>query len=342
VRRIIDIQKQLLPDLTYILDKRYKILHQIMLSNVIGRRSLVQSTGLTERVLRSEVEFLREQGLVEVEAMGIRITPAGRRLVEEMEPIIKSLLGLSEMEEMIRKAFNLKQVVIVPGDSDTSPFTKQELGRAGAAVLRRVVNRDDVVAVAGGSTLAEVADGLTSSPVFKDNLFVPARGGLGEDVELQANSIASAMAKRTGCHYRLLHVPDHLSEDAYVSLSQEPNIQELVEVIRSAKIVIHGIGNAVVMAKRRGVSSRTITELQREGVLAEAFGYYFSPEGKVVRNIPTVGLRLEDIEQIDTVIGVAGGQSKAQAIISVLRYGHEDILVTDEAAADKIYQFLNP
>jgi central glycolytic genes regulator len=298
------------------------------------------SLELTERVLRSEVEFLKEQGLVEVESMGVRITPAGRRVVAEMEPIIKSLLGLSDMEEKIRKAFNLKEVVIVPGDSDTSPFTKQELGRAGAAVLRRVVHRDDVIAVAGGSTLAEVADGLTSSPVFKDNLFVPARGGLGEDVELQANSIASEMAKRTGCHYRLLHVPDHLSEEAYASLSQEPNIQEIVEVIRRSKIVIHGIGNAVVMAKRRGVNPRMISELEREGVLAEAFGYYFSPEGHVVKNIPTVGLRLEDLEHIDTVIGVAGGQSKAQAILSVLRYGHEHILVTDEAAAGKLVQQL--
>jgi central glycolytic genes regulator len=298
---------------------------------------------MTERTLRSEVEFLREQGLVEIESMGVRITESGKRLVAEMEPIIKSLLGLSEMEEKIRKAFNLKQVVIVPGDSDTSPFTKQELGRAGAAVLRRVVNRDDVIAVAGGSTLAEIADALTASPVFKDNVFVPARGGLGEDVELQANSIASAMAKRTGCQYRLLHVPDHLSEEAYVSLSQEPNIQEVVNVIRSAKIVVHGIGDAVVMAKRRKVSEGMVQQLRQEGVLAEAFGYYFSPEGQIVSNIPTVGLRLEDIEQIDTVIGIAGGKSKADAIVSVLKYGQEDILVTDEAAADKILKYtLNP
>jgi central glycolytic genes regulator len=340
MRRIIDIQKQLLPDLLLTLETRYQILHHVLLSATIGRRSLALAVNMTERMLRSEVDFLREQGLVEVEAMGVRITDAGRRLVAEMEPIIKSILGLREMEEKIRQAFQLREVVIVPGDADASPFTKQELGRAGAAVLRRAVNKDDVIAVAGGSTLAEVADALTASPVFKDNLFVPARGGLGEDVELQANSIASTMAKRTGCQYRLLHVPDHLSEDAYTSISQDPNIQELVDVIRSAKIVVHGIGDAVVMAKRRKVSDHMIRGLKQEGVMAEAFGYYFDPSGKIISNIPTVGLRLEDIDGIDTVIAVAGGKSKAEAIVSVLHYGREDILVTDEAAASKIIEQL--
>jgi central glycolytic genes regulator len=138
----------------------------------------------------------------------------------------------------------------------------------------------------------------------------------------------------------LLHVPDHLSEDAYTSISQDPNIQELVDVIRGAKIVVHGIGDAVVMAKRRKVSERMIRELKQEGVMAEAFGYYFDPSGKIVSNIPTVGLRLEDIDAIDTVIAVAGGKSKAEAIVSVLHYGREDILVTDEAAASRIIEQL--
>ena len=54
---------------------------------------------------------------------------------------------------------------------------------------------------------------------------MPARGGLGESVDMQANTIASIMAKKTGCQYRLLHVPDHLGEEAYQSFIQDPQIQ---------------------------------------------------------------------------------------------------------------------
>lgn len=184
--------------------------------------------------------------------------------------------------------------------------------------------------------MAEVAEALSASKRFKGSWFVPARGGLGETVELQANSIASTMAKRTGGQYRLLHVPDHLSEDAYQSLMQEPNIQEIIEVIRQARVVVHGIGDAIVMARRRKVDQDMIASMRKQGALAEAFGYYFDRHGEVVHKIPTVGLRLEDIQRTELVIAVAGGKSKGEAIASIMRYGHEDILITDEAAATEL------
>jgi central glycolytic genes regulator len=43
---------------------------------------------------------------------------------------------------------------------------------------------------------------------------------------------------------------------------------------------------------------------------------------------------------MNTVIGVAGGRSKSEAIASVLKHGHEDVLVTDEAAALEIVRLL--
>jgi central glycolytic genes regulator len=333
MREVLNIQKQLIPDLTDVLKKRYTILHHIMLMGIAGRRTLAASLDISERVLRAETDFLKTQGLIYIENMGMRISHSGEELLSEMEPLVKDLFGLSDMEEQIRSRFGLKAVTVVPGDSDLSPYAKKELGRAGGVALRRMVAKDDIIAVTGGSTMAEIANWLSTVTPMKGSCFVPARGGLGESVELQANTIASAMAKRTGGHYRLLHVPDHLSEDTYQSVMQEPNIQEIVAVIRQARIVIHGIGDALRMAKRRKVDSSTIESLQREGALAEAFGYYFNREGEVVHKMPTVGLRLEDIQQMDTVIAVAGGSSKGEAIAAVMRFGHQDVLVTDEAAA---------
>jgi central glycolytic genes regulator len=340
MRLILDIQKRLLPDLTDVLKKRYTILHHISTTGVVGRRALATHLELTERVLRSEVDFLKEQGLLVTESSGMKLSEAGRKLLEDMEPIVRELLGLSDLEEKLRERFSLRQVIIVPGDCDQSELAKKELGRAGATALRKYAAKDDVVAVAGGSTLAEVANHLTPSVQMKGNMFVPARGGLGESVELQANSIASTMAKKAGGQYRLLHVPDHLGEEAYVSLMQDPNILEVVEVIRGARIVVHGIGDAMVMARRRKVDRLTIDELIGEGALAEAFGYYFDRDGKVVHKMPTVGLRLEDIQSTEVVIAVAGGKSKGEAIAAVMKFGHEDVLVTDEAAAAELMRFI--
>mgnify|MGYP001262152755 CR=1 FL=1 len=335
MRKIVDIQKKLIPDILQTMEKRYDILRHIFVTGTIGRRTLANSVDLTERVLRTELEVLRAQGLLEIGTSGMTLSDSGRQLVEEMEPIVKEVFGLSDLEEAVRQAFGLKRVVIVPGDSDSSDHTKRELGRAGSRVLRDSLSAGDVVAVMGGSTMARMASQFAAPTQLRDNWFVPARGGLGESVDYQANTIAAELAKRTGARYRMLHVPDHLSEEAYVTLMQEPNVREVVDMIRSARIVVHGIGDAMTMARRRKLSDATKSELLKDGALAEAFGYYFDRSGKVVHRMATAGLRLEDIEAAGIVIGIAGGRSKGEAIASVMRFGHDDVLVTDEAGAEE-------
>jgi central glycolytic genes regulator len=268
----------------------------------------------------------------------MRISAAGRRLLDLLEPVVKSLFGLDELEEKIRATYGLDKVIVVPGDCESSPFTKRELGRAGAKALLSVLRTDDIVAVTGGSTLADMADQLTPplSLSYKNAWFVPARGGLGESMEIQANTIASTMAKRVGANYRLLHVPDLLSGDAYQSLALDSNIGEIVQIIRSSRIIVHGIGDAIEMTRRRKLDEATVSEIQGEGAVAESFGYYFNEDGQVVHTMLTMGLRLEDIVRTETVIGIAGGKPKAKAIHAMLRFGQENILVTDEAAAVEI------
>lgn len=335
MRNLLEIQEQLLPDLMYTFKRRYTILHQIKLSGLVGRRTLASSLSMTERVLRAETDLLKAQGLIEIETLGMRISHAGLCLLEELEPLMKDLFGLVELEEKIKKAYGLRKVVVIPGDSESSPEVKRELGRAGARTLLSFVENGDTIAVTGGSTLAEVAEQMSplAAGPLKGTWFVPARGGLGESMEIQANTIASKMAKRVGAEYRLLHVPDLLSEDAYQSLVQDQHIQEIVDVIRRSRIIIHGIGDAMEMARRRKLDEESIRSLQQDGAIAESFGYYFSEEGAVVHKMLTLGLRLEDIMQTETIIGIAGGRSKGKAIHAVLKFGHEDILVTDEAAA---------
>jgi central glycolytic genes regulator len=333
MRSVLDIQKQLLPDLMDTMRKRYTILHHIMLSRVVGRRTLASSLDMTERMLRSEVDFLKAQGLLEIESFGMRVSAAGQQLLEAIEPMVRELFGLSELEDKLRERFGMDQAIVVPGDSDTSPYAKIELGRAGAAAVRKLAAKDGVIAVTGGSTMAEVANHMSTSAQLKGSLFVPARGGLGESLDFQANTIASTMAKKTGGQYRLMHVPDHLGEEAYLSLIQEPHIQEIIGVIRETRMLVHGIGEASLMAKRRKIDNATIEELRQEGALAEAFGYYFDASGTVVHKMPTVGLKLEDIQTTEAVIAVAGGRSKARSIAAVMRFGCDHVLVTDEAAA---------
>lgn len=344
MHELIELQRQLVPELLDVMRKRYKILQQVMLAGTIGRRALAATLAMTERVLRAETELLREQGLLIIQSSGMQLSEDGKKLLEEFEQFGNLVFGSSAIEEKLKSIYGLQEVIVVSGDSDQSEITKKELGRASGQLLKRIIRSGDVIAVSGGTTTAQVAKYISLPSSVKDVVFVPARGGLGESLDYQANTIVSMMAKRTGGHYRMLHVPDHISSEAYESMIQEPSIKEIVEVIRNARIIVHGIGDAMVMARRRKTDPEEVHAMVAEGAMAESFGFYFNRKGELIHKMQTVGMRLEDISQTEVLVAVAGGSSKADAIDAIMRFGYNHVLVTDEGAAKRLlsmYEYEN-
>ncbi|WP_323368615.1 sugar-binding transcriptional regulator [Radiobacillus deserti] len=184
--------------------------------------------------------------------------------------------------------------------------------------------------------MTAVAEMMTPLENAQNCMFVPARGGLGERVENQANSICAEMAKKANGKYRLLYVPDPIGEESYQSIIAEPSIIEIMELIKASDVVIHGIGDAWTMAKRRKASQEVLDTISSRKAVSEAFGYYFNEEGDVVYKVRTVGLQLEDLAKTNCVIAIAGGESKADAIQSYFKQGKSNVLITDEAAAHRL------
>jgi len=336
MRHLLELQQKLVPDLIPLLRDRYMLLRSIYHLQPIGRRALAQSMNTTERILRAEVDLLKDTGLLHVNAAGMTLSVEGQQVLDEMEPLVSELFGLTDLAEQLQRKLGIPEVIVVQGDADESPWVKEELGRVGARVLKQVVQEGDIVAVTGGSSIASVASHLTPSAVFKTVQFVPARGGLGERVELQANTLASAMAARTGASYRLLHVPDRLHLEALQTLLKEPQVQDVLSLLGHSRIVLHGIGDAITMAKRRNYSDEELDELVNSGAVSEAFGYYFNEAGETVQRMPTIGLQLEEVHKAEAVLSIAGGRSKAKAILSFAKQSCQNVLITDEGAAKSL------
>ncbi|TMW72427.1 sugar-binding transcriptional regulator [Alteribacter natronophilus] len=336
MNRLLDIQKKLLPELVDTMGMRYRILRFVRLMQPIGRRNLAASLEMSERVLRSEVMFLKDQGLLNVATSGMTLTEEGHNLLVQLEEVMKETFDLSTMEKQLASLFQLKQVVIVPGDSDDFPWVKKEMGRACVSFMKKNLSESDVIAVTGGTSISAVAEMMVPDAGFREALFVPARGGLGEQVENQANTICAEMAQRASGRYRLLHVPDQLGQGSYKSLIEEPSVREILSLIRSATMVVHGIGEAETMAERRQSPADVIDKLQRKKAAAEAFGYYFDHSGDIIHKVLTIGLQMEDLAALPNVIAVAGGSSKGDAIRAYMKQGPSEVLVTDEGAAKTI------
>ncbi|WP_257351893.1 sugar-binding transcriptional regulator [Pseudalkalibacillus decolorationis] len=333
---LIDVQRKLLPDLLDVMQNRYRILQNVRYLQPVGRRSLSVNLQQTERVLRAEVEFLNQQGLLKISPQGMTMTDEGNHVLLELEEVMKQVSGLHVLEQQLMEKLNLEDVIIVPGDSDRDSWVQRDMGKACITRLMPLLKAKRKIAVTGGTTIAAVAEMMT--PMTKKNqpLFVPARGGLGENVENQANTICSTMARKASGEYRLLHVPDQLSEESYQMMVEEPGVKEVLDLIRSAEIVIHGIGEAETMAVRRKSSTEVLEKVQANHAVAEAFGYYFDQIGNVVHKVKTVGLQLDDLTEEKTIFAVAGGSSKANAIAAYMKRGPRQVLITDEGAAKSL------
>lgn len=337
MKSIINVQKRLIPDLVEIMQKRYRILRYIEIMQPVGRRSLSQSLQITERVLRSETDFLKDQDLIAISTSGMRLTEEGKIILDQLEPIVKEFSSAPELEKQLAAALNLQSCNVVSGNADESDWVKSELGRACVSRLKEVIKEGQVISVTGGSTMNAVAEAFTEKLNKENLLFVPARGGIGADIKDQANTICQKMANKAGGNYTVLYSPDQVTKEFYETFIQESSIREVLMKIKSADIVIHGIGDAMTMARRRMTSEEDMQKLVQEKAVAEAFGYYFDENGRIVHKVQTVGLQLEDLKNIPHIFAVAGGASKAKAIKAYMKIAPKNtVLITDEAVTNEI------
>ncbi|MGM9923098.1 MAG: sugar-binding transcriptional regulator [Bacillus sp. (in: firmicutes)] len=333
---LIDIQKKLLPDLLEVMQKRYEILRYIQFMQPVGRRSLALSLNLTERVMRSEVEYLKKLNLIDIHSSGMSLSKDGLELLDQLESVMREISGIDIVEKQLQQKLGI-QVIVVAGNSDLSPWVKSELGKAGALRMKKSLSGENIIAVTGGTTMATVADMLNPITDGKNILFVPARGGLGEEMKDQANTIVAKMAEKMNASYRALYAPDQISDESYVSIMKEPSIKEVISLIKHSDLVIHGIGEARTMAERRKTPEPIMKKIIDGKAVGEAFGYYFDEWGEVVHRVQTVGIQLEDLRFAKEVIAIAGGESKAKAIRAYMKSAPSNTtLITDEAAAQQL------
>lgn len=336
----IELLKKFTPEIMEILERRYRVLQLINENKVIGRRMLADKLSLGERIVRGEIDFLKDKGFITSSAAGVSLTPESEIMVIQLGDLVHQFRGLASLEIYLAERLSLQGVFIVPGNLDEEPGVFTELGKLAGRCIADRAEDNWVIAVGGGTTMAEVALHTPSSHGKKGIKVVPARGGLGEGVEIQANSIAAGVAHGLGASYRLLHMPDDINADEMEGLLRDRRIQEVVHLNKVANLLVHGIGIPQVMAQRRDLDWNQLSGSFKAQPVGEAFGTYFGADGSVVYAASTLGPNLEDLSRLKLVMAVAGGKSKAQAIRAVLLAGFIDVLIIDQGAAEVLQEYL--
>ncbi|MHC1748368.1 MAG: sugar-binding transcriptional regulator [Cellulosilyticaceae bacterium] len=318
---------------------RYALLQLVRDEEPIGRRALASILNLSERLVRSELELLTRQGLLEASHLGVSITQEGKMLLSNLYFAVENLDTMEELEEEIMKILPIKRVIIVRGDVDLEEATRDNLGKAGANLLTSLLHSQMIIALTGGTTLSKMIEHIPNLDYTDKNLTImPARGSIGEKVEYEANTLVVNLAKKLHAKYELLNIPDNLGEDSIESIKREPHIQKRLQKIPKSDIIIFGLGDAFKMAKRRREPMAVMELLSKKQAIGEAFRYYFDKNGQIIYAPKTLGVDLEIAKKIPIRIAVAGGKTKAKAILAATELLRDSYLILDEGAAVEIIE----
>ena len=332
--------RKIAPDLTEEMIKRYRVLKTVRLLQPCGRRMVVLALGMTERTVRSEIERFSVQKLVQVSKTGMTVTEEGIEVLDGLDKIFSVMTGLSDLEEKLAMLLGVKRVLIAQGDADHSERSRKEMGQLAMRHLLEKINEESCIAITGGTAMQDLVFAAPEMPKPMAKTIVPARGSIGRKMELQADTLAVQLAEKLQAEYRLLHLPDNLSETALEEMKKQPEILETIQEMDKANVLLLGVGNALDMAEKRRLDEEVRTYLAQQNAVAEACGYYFNRSGEVLYRTRSIAIDFNEIEKMNEVIVVAGGQKKAESILAVSRSISGGVFVTDEGAALKMLQLL--
>ena len=333
------LMQKLAPDLAEQIERRALVLERIDALQPVGRRQLAARLHLPEREVRTISALLKAQGLVSLDAAGMALSPEARAILPAARQFSRENRGLTGLETEISRRLNVAKVFVTPGDFDEDSHVLHEVGRIAAWRLRSFLQNGSTLAVTGGATILEVAYAIPRGAPM-NVMVVPARGGIGRALETQANTVASEMAKRLGGHHRLMHLPDHLDEQALAEMKKLKEISETLDLLERADVVLHGVGRADDMAEKRQLPPALFSEVMRQGGVAEAHGCYYDIQGQLIFSASTVSHDLGVLKPQCAMLAVAAGKRKAEAVIAVMRSRPHAMLATDEGAAREILRII--
>jgi central glycolytic genes regulator len=325
--------RRLVPEMVDTARTRFEILEAVSLMAPVGRRALASHLDLPERAVRGEADKLKDLGLILFAPDGMHLTDEGAEVLEEIRSGL-DLLFAGPLAERIRNEADIAHVMVVPGDSAKDEVSRRALYRKTMQYLSVLLKDGMTLAVMGGSTMAGVASQAQLTGKGLPNLMVvPARGGLGEEMEIQANTIAARLARGLGARHKLLHWPDDMLPTDRMPVMADGRLGEWLDSVRHSDVLLYGVGRSDEMARRRNLPQDVMARIRARGAVAEALGYYFDRKGAMVYAASGLGLELESLLGINKRVLVAGGAVKAEAVLAVARGCKPSAMILDEPVA---------
>ena len=127
------------------------------------------------------------------------------------------------------------------------------------------------------------------------------------------------------------------------SFLDDPFVAGALLMGSKANVAFMGIGaprrDSILIRRGTIVAWGELETYKERGAVGDINLRYFDIDGQLIEsalNDRVIGLTLDEIRQIETVVGVAGGEAKYQAIHGAIRGQLIDVLVTDDVTTRRL------
>ena len=252
---------------------------------------------------------------------------------------------VEELEERICQKYGLKSARVLKRMHNCSYDELLEgLGVLGAQYLQSILRPNIVIAISSGVAVYQTVRSLESQKL--NATVVQVMGVVGCDNPLiDGPELAQLLVSRLSGRYIYMQAPLVIKNpQLHKQLLQEPPIQEVLSYVKNAEIALVGVGTVNPINSsllRNGVSPEALNQLTTIGAVGETCGQPFDRFGRQIVSAwseQIISIDLKHLTPIPTVVGVAGGMAKADAIRGAVTGHLLDVLVTDQQVAEKLLE----
>ena len=257
--------------------------------------------------------------------------------------ILDKVDSCEDLEASLKKYFNLKDAIVVPTTNYIPDMIRQVIGKTAASYLNSIVKNSCKIGVSWGISIYEMVKAIESTEANAIEV-VQLIGGLGQTAPvLQSFEFSKKLANKFNGTCHLLHAPGIVSKKEIADFLKKD--KEISRILKLGKVVdIAIVGLDALWRHRSLVQVENLSEddlrtLEDKKAVGQTCFRFYDIRGNICDenlNERVIGISLNELKKIDTVIGIATSLDTIEAIIGGLRSGFLDVLISDEKTVEEI------
>jgi DNA-binding transcriptional regulator LsrR (DeoR family) len=292
--------------------------------------AIAKEMGFSRPKVSRLLNHARRSGIVEIRIVNVQNT-------------------LRPSEQKIKEQFSLKDIHIVPVSKllDESVWL-EEVARYTANYLNEILVPGNILALAWGTTLSEIAINLIPKRI--SGITVVQLNGSGNTYtpdNRYAASILQKFADNYQASFMMFPVPTFFDfKETKEAMWRERSMHKIIEMQQNADVLLYSIGAVDAGVPSHVYSSgyldpSDIRTLDEEGVIGDLATVFFREDGSyedIPINRRASGPPLKLYKNVPRAVCVVSGRAKVSGLYAALRAGYIQDLIVDEPTARLLWQ----